>query len=358
MPAAAVSQSLTRTVWAFLPAPLRADSEGGWAWAHDPTGSYSPFPEYSWNSSGGAITIRNVGIGRYDVRFEGLGIWNGGNGGNVQVNAYGGSGYCKTQGWFSDSSGVSVQVLCFSAGGTAANHRFTVAYTRYSGNVPDDTAYVWNDLVASSGTPETVYQWDSTGFEINVRYEPPGDTYVQFPRLRFRAPLLTAYGTDNATCSWAGGHFGLPVEEHRVTCVDPGGARVPSRFTMSVGRAPVHAPSWGQSGVTGNGASKRSLIRVGGVEYEDVVSDGRYGTGHYWVKFPYIDPEPSSLALVSQIQAATLSPSRHRCRASWWGLSASGDGMAVEVRCYDSAGAPVDSIFNVVVAATNEVPIN
>jgi hypothetical protein len=58
-------------LWAFLPAPLRADSEGGWAWAHDPTGSYSPFPEYSWNSSGGAITIRNVGIGRYDVRFEG-----------------------------------------------------------------------------------------------------------------------------------------------------------------------------------------------------------------------------------------------------------------------------------------------
>ncbi|HEX6314831.1 MAG TPA: hypothetical protein VFZ73_08230, partial [Gemmatimonadaceae bacterium] len=81
-----------------LPHAAHADSEGGWAWSHQLTGSFTPFAMYSWSSSGGDIRIARTETGVYQVHFGGL-AQGGTNGGNVQVSAYGGTGSCKVSWW-------------------------------------------------------------------------------------------------------------------------------------------------------------------------------------------------------------------------------------------------------------------
>jgi hypothetical protein len=43
----------------------------GWVFADQPgaVGSYTPDPAHSYNSSGGSITVTNVGVGTYTVDF-------------------------------------------------------------------------------------------------------------------------------------------------------------------------------------------------------------------------------------------------------------------------------------------------
>lgn len=96
-----------------------------YVWNGDPTGPLGT-PQtighgWSYNSSGGAITVTRSGVGVYSVAFEGLSL----NRGNVQVSGYGSSNVqCKVSNW----GGDAVNVRCFDPAGALANGTFTVAY--------------------------------------------------------------------------------------------------------------------------------------------------------------------------------------------------------------------------------------
>jgi hypothetical protein len=99
----------------------------GFVWADNSTAaSYTPSTTYSYNSSGGTITIERTGTGVYRVRFAGLG-GHGKAGGHVQVTAYGaGSETAKVQSWNSSGADFIVNVRCFDRVGSPIDTRYTV----------------------------------------------------------------------------------------------------------------------------------------------------------------------------------------------------------------------------------------
>lgn len=109
--------------------PAAKTGRVGYAWADQPaSASYTPDPDYSFNSAAGAITATRSGAGDYAIVFSGLG---GGpnEGGNVQVSAYGsGAGYCRVQGWASIGSSVTININCFNSAGVATDMAYTVLF--------------------------------------------------------------------------------------------------------------------------------------------------------------------------------------------------------------------------------------
>lgn len=110
-----------------IPHPACPPQRLGYAWANNPTAAtYTPSPIYSYNSSGGPITITRAGVGRYSVKFAGLG-GNGVAGGHVQVTAYGpGSETCKVENWASGGADFVVNVRCFRSPGAPLDTRYTI----------------------------------------------------------------------------------------------------------------------------------------------------------------------------------------------------------------------------------------
>ena len=91
--------ALAVVVSAASVAAADAATNVGWVLANQPYGSgtYTPDPAYSYNSSGGPITISKFSGGSYTVDFGGL--YNGAHLNNVQVSAYGLTAYCTSDGW-------------------------------------------------------------------------------------------------------------------------------------------------------------------------------------------------------------------------------------------------------------------
>jgi hypothetical protein len=75
---------------------------------------------YTYNSTGGDITLNHSAVGVYSVTFAGLDIFPG----HVQVTSYGTAvTWCKVGNW----GGTSATVRCFNAAGAPTNSPFTVA---------------------------------------------------------------------------------------------------------------------------------------------------------------------------------------------------------------------------------------
>jgi len=92
-----------------------------YAWADQPTSaSYTPSTFYSWNPTGGSISITRNGTGNYTAFWSGLVLLDGGD---VQVTSYGGgNAQCKVVGWGSNSANVR----CFAPGGAPVDTYYTV----------------------------------------------------------------------------------------------------------------------------------------------------------------------------------------------------------------------------------------
>lgn len=110
--------------------PIVGSGRMGFAWANSPnSASYTPSVTYSFNSAGGAILATRVGVGRYSMKFEGLG-GNGRPGGNVQITGYGLSrNDCKVQSWSSAGADFTATVLCLAPSGALVDERYTILVT-------------------------------------------------------------------------------------------------------------------------------------------------------------------------------------------------------------------------------------
>lgn len=75
---------------------------------------------YTYNRSGGAVSVVHSSTGRYTITFAGLSL----DGGNVVVSGYGGSPtWCTVGSWGSNS----VNVSCFDAAGAPADSYWTIS---------------------------------------------------------------------------------------------------------------------------------------------------------------------------------------------------------------------------------------
>jgi len=112
-----------RVMWAET-----AFGRNGYAFADNSTStsSYTPSAMYSYNSSGGVISIQRLAEGSYAVRFAGLG-GRGLPGGNVLVTAYGGGNEtCKVERWDSGGADFIATVRCNGSNGKPVDSNFSI----------------------------------------------------------------------------------------------------------------------------------------------------------------------------------------------------------------------------------------
>jgi len=323
-----------------------ASAEAGpyaYAWANQPVADfYFPAQANASNPANGVVTITRNDVGEYRVRFGGLeriGV----GGGNVQVTANGGTAdRCKVVEWFGDE----VDVRCFDSFGIAVDWQFFVLVTRASEETAN-LAYAWADLpAAASYTANPTYVHNPGGGDVTVERSGVGLYTVTFGGF---GPIGLDGGNVIATAQGAGSEH-CKIDEWGadaayVRCLDTNGAAADARFTVlytkRIGPTPDLFYVWA------NGASAEAPYEPD-TEYSydpsgDPLSAVRDGVGVYRVFFPGLDE--LSVEGDGTMQVTAYGSDADTCRA--YGTT----GEALNVRCYDAAGAPADSRFSALLVA-------
>jgi hypothetical protein len=334
---------------------FRRDTNWGFAWSNQLTGTFTPPSDFSRNSSGGADgagvtnTVTNTGTGHYRVDFPNIGE---AIGGNVQVVAYGsGSEYCNVANWQSSRTKLQANIDCFNSSGSAANSLFATNYVRYSEPTPTTIpalgAYVWANNQSQSHTPDPTYQWNSARATNTVRRNSTGNYDVIMPGVadgsRGGDVIVSAYGS-NARCkvaSWGGS----PDIDANVLCFAPSGSPVDSRFTLRYGtfstvQARSSAFAWFDQ-ATSASFTPDSFYQSGFVGGDGgaigSITAGRNAKGSYFLRIPTLTPTQST-AMISGYGSGS-----EYCKVvGWFG---SGSGTEVDVACFDRSGRAADARF-------------
>ena len=130
--------------------------------------TWTPEPQFSFNGNRGAITIRRISVGRYDVTLPGLATV-GATRGHVQVSGYRNDTRAQVSTWFSQGSTGSdmvVEVRTFAANGTPSDREFLLSYTETAAAQPPHLgsgAFLFaNNSLSPSYTPDPLLS-DSNG---------------------------------------------------------------------------------------------------------------------------------------------------------------------------------------------------
>ena len=305
-------------------------SVAAYVWANDPTSaSYTPSTGYSYNSSGGGITIARSGTGTYAVTFANLAV----SSGDVQVSAYSSSAHCNVTSW----GGSTVDVACYDHTGAAVDSMYTVAVVLNDVNtVASYAAYAWaNDPTSASYTPSTGYSYNSAGGAITATRSSTGSYTMTFGSLSLGSGdvQVSAYNS-NANCnigSWGGSTV-------YVKCWDHNGAAVDSDYTVSVILNSVASPAkvvgyaWASSP---SSASYTPSTLYSFNSSGQGITATRSGTGTYAMTF-------TGLAFSSgDVKVSAYSSSTH-CNVSSWG------GGVAYVKCYDASNTLTDAYYTVI----------
>jgi hypothetical protein len=350
--------------WA-LTAPVPAMAAGGWAWAPNPSmDSYSAPPNYSFNSSGGAIVISRYTQGLYTVLFEGLSV----GAGNAQVTAYGaGNEYCNLMSWGSNA----VNVACFAQGGAPVDTRFVVSLTdqpavaQHPAGVSRGIAYVWKDW---SDQISPIYSWNSTGNPNTLRKIGTGQHEVTLGGLGLRSlsggrlegptgkPLVTAYGVAGGYCVAREASVVRPAAVVNVGCFDATGNFADMPFSLIVSKSRhMEGATFGQFWWTNQESSAFAMINGGHASNHSAGEITQYGK-----IFTHLIPEAVSSTQVSSCGPKDVAgfPGPQRCKVeSWIGANPDG-GVVVTTRCFDRFGgyAGFQSCYNAAYS-TNQTAI-
>ncbi|MFZ5442301.1 MAG: M4 family metallopeptidase [Myxococcota bacterium] len=216
--------------------PEEGDLGLGYAWADQPTtASYSPNAGYAHDAAGGAISITRSAVGRYAVRFPGLG---GGTiaGGTVQVTPYGpGSERCQVVSWSTGTADLTANIACFTAAGVAVDTRYDVL-VRAPTNADARLAFAWADQpTAASYTPSSTWSRNPVG-SVRATRSGVGTYAVTFAGQANAArsglhAQVSAYGSTAAHCVVSSAAPNGPDYVVGVRCAGPAGA-LDSRFTV------------------------------------------------------------------------------------------------------------------------------
>ncbi|MEM9177244.1 MAG: hypothetical protein AAGC67_18675 [Myxococcota bacterium] len=310
----------------------------GFAYADQPTSpSYTASLLYSYNDGGGDITITRSSPGAYSVSFDGLDVV-GSDGGSVQVTSTDpGSRYCNVSSWGSSS----VSVRCYDLLGNLADGRFNVLMLR-PGPEDSDYAFAWvSNATSSTSTPSPFYLYNpGAGGSATVTRHRVGQYSIVFDDLETigagpRIDLVTAYGT-NARCQVDGTFNG----GFNVRCRSPLGFAMDARFTALSMRTQLDDEGWGFANVQDPYSLGYTLINdVGhnaGLPDDPTVTHP--ATGVWELDWPGLDTVGINLGSVQ------VSPDGFFDRQC--GVDPEG-GDSVTVRCFDHAGLPAETQFQV-----------
>jgi len=293
----------------------------GFVWNNNPTtvGTTTPDTAYSYNSSGGAVSIIRKAIGNYSVIFAGLG--NGLNS-NAVVSGYGtGPNFCNVGGWFSpNDTDVEVDVVCFNEAGYPDDHSFTALYQARTHSDP---------------TTATVVRSSVGNYVATLPYlTQPGGTVI-----------VTAFAITAAHCQvtdWGSLSSGTIVY---VNCTNGAGVATDEEFSLvysiydtagyGVGSGNGGA-IWANKDKDNNPYDVSTTFSIA-IDGEEMLAQ-RIGKGSYTWTMNVQDTWTSSTVIVTAYDA----PGNYCSTDKWVSTSTT---TTVYVHCYNAAGAPADTLF-------------
>jgi hypothetical protein len=334
---------------AALPAEPAALATARWAdgytFASNPTGaSYVPTSIYSYNRSGGRITIRrpDATTGRYVVTFPGLSAVLGTKS-TVHVSAYGEDlGYCKpmTGTLVTDK----VEVRCFRIGtGTPLNTRFTVVVL----GKRSDRFFAFAHQPTSTGyAPAGSGSYNPVG-PMRVNRVSTGHYQVLFNNLATLPDWwgghvqVNAVGSGKAYCKTSEEWGGDPNVSVTVQCYGPTGAVMDAKFTVLLQQPAAHL-AYTYHHYIGGGTYEPSAFWTsnpasGKAKVERVVQ------GDFYVSWEGMDPEIIDGGTV-HVTALGLYDNAY-CKVK--NVFVEG----VSVRCFAANGTLVDVPFTVLLGS-------
>ena len=347
----------------------QAHAGNGFVWADKPFDvSYEPDPRYSFSTGGkpdpsysvssDTNSISRLGTGYYQVRFGGLGS----DTGNVQVTSYGSSSssYCKVGYWSPDGADELVDIRCFSANGDPEDNQYVVTFDNDKTTPWGERAYLWNNLLSGSGTPEPSYQFVHGSTLGTVTFNSTGDYTVQLPigssDTEDRGIAhVTAYGNDAVYCVWDSFTSDpTTVATIRVRCYTPSGDPADSMFSLSYGRyAPLEANTISyvhadqpQTDSYMARADQSGAVRIECHSPSDSIQVTRKDIGSYTITFP-IFPFPGPTFQDTVMVTAKGSDARRCTVVDWLEV---GSNTEVNVFCTNAAGVALDSEFGITYA--------
>ncbi|WP_437486818.1 hypothetical protein WME75_04595 [Sorangium sp. So ce1014] len=209
-------------------------------------------------------------------------------------------------------------------------------------------AYAWAQQATGSFTANSSYARNSSG---DVSGEGVDNTVTQLGTGRYRVQFpgigassggnvqVTAYGSGAERCKvdhWNSSGGGVNVY---VNCFTAGGAAINTRFSVAYVRK------------SGTGSSDEAYVWANDPTAAAYTPDlthqfnssgvnntiVRQGVGRYAVTLP------GQTAVGGTVEVTAYGPDSDHCKVAGWGQS--GDDTAVNVRCFDSAGALADGRF-------------
>jgi hypothetical protein len=315
-------------------------------WANDASASaYAPAASYRYNDSGSLVSIVQVGTALYRVHFFGLSDVTEASG-NVQVTAYGNvPASCRVTDFELDDAWVA----CSDAGGLPSESRFSLLHAKREAHA-DEVAYTRiREPTSPAYSPAAEDTLNPSGGGADVTRVSTGIYAVAFPGMAGVGSngghvQVTAAGSSFARCkvaSWG-------ADTVFVRCHDAAGNLADAEFTLLFMK-----PEAGREGLAyawvDDPYSATSTPAIG-YRYNSgggAISVTRLGTGDHRVDFVGM---ASQGANGGNAQVTAYGTSNEWCLVDSWGPD------QVRVRCFDPAGAPVDTPFTVALHRTPRLP--
>ncbi len=326
LPAASTSPAAAAPPPAPTPAPVpesTTPSKAGYVWGNHPsTNAYAADTAYVFNSSGGAVNITRTGVGQYTVTFAGLAD----SGGVAHAQAYGSNNYCNVNSWTPSGANQNVLLACRNPAGALADSRYVASFA--AGRMGKSRfSYLWANEASAAAkySPDAAYAYDAAntgGLSVQRTAAGRYDVYIPAGGPNLPQPWtvqVTGYATD-ARCKLAS--FSEATQLARVECRSPAGAPADARFSLSF---------------ASEGSALGRTDRKYGFYADDENSVTLEATGAYKVTATG-NGGPGGLAMVT----ARGSDSTY-CTIGGWNNS--GADMVIDVDCFNPAGAPTNTGF-------------
>jgi hypothetical protein len=159
-----------------------------YAWAdEDTTASYTPSTTYSYNPSGGAVSVTRSGVGSYTMTFNGL---DGAQltGGDVRVTSYFNVDRCKVGSWGNSGANFSVNINCYSLAGALTDSEYEVLVFTPTIGAP---AFI----SANGGTPQSASVGANFATALSAKVTDVNGNPIGGIAVTFSAPTSGASGT-------------------------------------------------------------------------------------------------------------------------------------------------------------------
>jgi probable HAF family extracellular repeat protein len=318
-------------------------SRVAYAWANQPTAaSYTPAPQYAYNSAGGPIQIARQSKGVYDVAFESLPGWgNNGLSSAASVTAYGSSTIaCSLASYASSPNRVVATVSCFNVvTKVSADSRFTVLVVGNQ-SVPAPSTFVFSGGGAPIPPPNPAWSWTSGNDAIAVSHNPGAGDYNVLLGTGKSAELVTASGGARR-CNNAGGTSG----GLRVRCYDLNGAPSDERFWVV--KVAGGLPDRRLGFAVANQPAAASYTPAASTAFNssgDAIIATRSSVGRYAIAFAGLQKPAGH---TEHVQVTSIGTTLSTCNVVNWGNS--DNRLRVLVECRNGAGQFVDSQYGVLV---------